>query len=862
MSMLKSPTPANAALLMPPNCGSPVRPRFNSQRTSDRLRESSTFITPPFKMGGNIRKGRRSVFKEVGLDDDLEYPEPSSAPTLLPSQHTTTHHSKREITDNSDPIQTSQSNKRDYEQETDQDHDSSGEDSSGSKRQRSRQLSLSSPKTWYAKLANTKGRPRIKSTSGASPGMSGLHRFTMIALLIAIVLPAFSWRNGHSVTDLNGANAGAITRRDKSPTDVCARWGLQAAQLNGTLYLYGGRARSKADQTEDTWNNYFLTLDLTKDWDVDSPELKGLERPDGPPEVSMGYLWHDYNNLYLYGGQFSDSPYVEPGPESLWRYSIADSTWTEFKNPKTSTGNESESGNQPVHRAAEGAGLSVPELGLSWYFGGHLDWATTPGWSRDIDRVYLKSLLEFTHPGYVNSGVDKLSTGSGAPESGAFRNITKAGVQSGNFTERADGVLVFVPGWGDMGVLIGLAGGTNETFTEDLKTLDVYDIANSKWFHQETSGDTPSVRVNPCAVIASAPDASSFQIYMFGGQNLPFGSQTQYDDMYILTIPSFTWIKVDQKGKNVPAARAGHSCAMYDGQMVVVGGVGKDIECDPGMYVFDASSLEWKDRFQAADHGGDHHPENLVLAGSFGYQVPDAVHQVVGGGSDGGATATTPAAGPATGGPFATGKPPVFTITQGATATVRVGETGTSTASPDDDDKDGVNGGLVAAGVIAGIFGALALYLGFCAWLYRRQVRAYRHHLAVTNRYSGISNSTFDPSPASSGNAAAATAVGAAVAARPNRSSSRESLFGWVGSSREQGWTTEPKWRPEDEDDTTPSAMGSNSGAGLPKPNEDVRPGTSGSGGSTEGLLEGQEPSFFSVVMGPRRALRVVNGAE
>ena len=27
-----------------------------------------------------------------------------------------------------------------------------------------------------------------------------------------------------------------------------------------------------------------------------------------------------------------------------------------------------------------------------------------------------------------------------------------------------------------------------------------------------------------------------------------------------------------------------------------------------------------------------------------------------------------------------------------------------------------------------------------------------------------------------------------------------------------------------------------------------------------QGLLDGQEPSFFSVVMGPRRALRVVNG--
>ncbi|KAK6718180.1 hypothetical protein SNK05_001340 [Fusarium graminearum] len=808
MPMVKSSPPSNSGFL------APARPRFNSQRTSDRLREAQTFVTPPFKMGGAIRKGRRSIFKEVGLEHDLDYPTSASAPSLLLSEQPDTQDSGQHSTDT--PT-------------LEQDNDSN--------QQRPRQSSLSSPWTWYTKLLNPKGRPRIKSTSGTASSVSGLQRYTMLTVLIAVILPAFCWRNGQSFSDVNGASAGVIKKRETSPTEVCARWGLQAAQLNGTLYMYGGRSRLKADQTEDTWNNNFLTLDLSKDWDIDSPALKGLEKPNGPPEVSMGYLWHDYNNLYLYGGQFSDAPYVDPEPESVWRYSIKEEEWTEFKNPKTSAGNESDPGDLPVHRAAEGAGISVPELGLSWYFGGHLDWATTPNWSRDVERVYLKSLLEFTHPGYVNTGVDSLSKGTGAGGSGAYRNITEAGIQSGNFTERADGVLVFVPGWGEQGVLIGLAGGTNITFTEDLSVLNVYDIANSEWFHQKTSGDTPGVRVNPCAVIASAPDASSFQIYMFGGQDLPFGNQTQYNDMYILTIPSFTWIKVDQNDKNRPAPRAGHSCAMYDGQIVVVGGVGEDIKCDPGIYVFDATSLEWKDKFTAGDHNPDHYPDNFVLAGSHGYEVPDAVREVIGGDKYGSATVTTPAAGPATGGPFLTGKPPVFTVTSAPTAT--------ASSSSDDDDEDGgtVNGGLVAAGVIAGIFGALACYLGFCAWLYRRQVNAYKTHLAVQNRYSVASQSMLNPSG-------------------PNRGYSQRSLFGWVGSNRNQQYTSEPKWRPEDEDDTTPGEPGSSSGSGGPKHSEDTRPGTGNSRGSTEGLLEGEEPSFFSVVMGPRRALRVVNNAE
>lgn len=293
-----------------------------------------------------------------------------------------------------------------------------------------------------------------------------------------------------------------------------------AAHLNGTLYIYGGESKTSVDQENNTWNNDFLTLDLTSSWDTGSPSLSGLPQPSGPPAVALGYLWNDYNNLYLYGGEFADNPYVEPAEIAMWKYSINSASWTKYTGLKTSDGNSSDGGGVAVQRAAEGAGISVPELGLSWYFGGHLDWSTTPGWSDQIDRVYLKTLLEFTHPGYANDAVYSL-TNSGAPAEGAYRNITQGGLQtSDTFTERADGVLIYVPGWGASGVLIGLAGGTESSFTNDMSTLDVYDIASSQWYHQQTTGTAPGVRVNPCAVVASAPDASSFNLYLFGGQNL------------------------------------------------------------------------------------------------------------------------------------------------------------------------------------------------------------------------------------------------------------------------------------------------------------------------------------------------------
>ena len=182
----------------------------------------------------------------------------------------------------------------------------------------------------------------------------------------------------------------------------------------------------------------------------------------------MGSLWHSYDSLFLYGGEFSDTPATSPLPVSTWEYNLKSATWIEYPNPQSSAGNNSDGGGQPVQRAAEGAGLSVPELGKSWYFGGHLDLFTTEGWSNQIARLYLRSLLEFTHPGYANTGVYSLGSTNAAPAGGVYRNITEGGLQDEfGFTERADGALVYISGWGDDGIILGLAGGTNETMVSD-----------------------------------------------------------------------------------------------------------------------------------------------------------------------------------------------------------------------------------------------------------------------------------------------------------------------------------------------------------------------------------------------------------
>ncbi|KAI1155210.1 hypothetical protein F4825DRAFT_459910 [Nemania diffusa] len=866
----------------------PERPRFNSQVTSDRLEEGSKFVA--FPMSSKIRKGRKSVFREIGLDDDGENDEKTGDSTGTQSfEEEQIRKTARRPSISSPPT-----NKR---------KDTAGEEPAQGKSR------------WFSRLI-AENRPKIKSTATSPPSsISGMQRATLIALIIAVLLPAISYNNGCRIVKVNGAEAGVIREpivgsvlqdRANSPTDVCKRWAGQSALLNGTLYYYGGRAKTSANQTDNTWNNDFITVDLTKSWDISSPAVSAMPQPSGPPAVSLGYLWNDFDHLFLYGGEF-DFPSSNPLPISTWMYDIKSATWTELNNLQTSAGLYSDAGGLPVQRAAEGAGVSVPELGLSWYFGGHLDWGTTPGWSSQTPRVYLKSLLEFTHPGYSNMQVSSLHD-SGAPSGGAYRNITWAGEQNQDgFTERADGVLVYVPGWGPGGVLLGLGGGvvgdheTTDAYSS-MTTIDVYDIASSQWYHQETSGDEiPQVRVNPCAVVFSAPDASSFNVYMYGGQNLlPVGQQTQYTDVWILTIPSFTWIQVDISDE--PPARAGHSCTARDGQIVVIGGyIGEEIPCEqPGIYAFDASNLVWQSSFNAADHPADNDAGNTVLAGSYGYRVPGPVQSVIGGSSDGGATATQPASGPATDGPFKTGVPPVFTVTATATGT---GSTATITNSRGgdpipsnggDSGSDARRGGTIAAGVIAGSAGLLALYLGFCAWLWRRQVRAYRRHMAISN--------SFDEEDLGDDNIGAGAATIGSDKLRKKNFSTRGSNngcdtlsdgrehFSWVGQSQSSGPrflanSGEPSpgsrtgsghmgrpglsedrspWRfsydsyANDADDTN---GGYGAGGGMDRWKSEG-PRSTKSDGSAEALLDGRSPNFFSVVLGPRRALRVVNGIE
>jgi hypothetical protein len=83
-----------------------------------------------------------------------------------------------------------------------------------------------------------------------------------------------------------------------------------------------------------------------------------------------------------------------------------------------------------------------------------------------------------------------------------------------------------------------------------MSDIEIYDLNTGKWYTQKATGnaDLPANRTLGCSVVIAAPDNSSYNIYMMGGTTW-FSSPAsvgghELDDMWILSIPSFNWIKV------------------------------------------------------------------------------------------------------------------------------------------------------------------------------------------------------------------------------------------------------------------------------------------------------------------------------
>merc|ERR1712093_98235 len=465
---------------------------------------------------------------------------------------------------------------------------------------------------------------------------------------------------------------------------------------NSTLYIYGGDAKTSIGQTSSTRTNALVSLDLTTSWSISNPPLS-LVKPANddnysPPKTSLGGLFSnaDGTSLFYYGGYYSDNPTVAPDAVKLYEYTVASSSWSTVD----TTG-------ATVERSSGGAAAVTPASANAsssfWYFGGHLDSYTTEGWSNQIPRLYLDSIVEYDAAGrsWTNHST---SSGSGQASANSTTETTPL--------LRGDSTLTYVPGLGTngAGILVNIGGG-NLNQLVDNNLLDVYDLGTDSWARQATLGYTMSPRVSHCAVRGSAKVNGELQhlIITMGGQasnRTTQMSEGRSNDVYVLMLPSFTWHFMGQL-PSAPPGRAGHTCTLVGSQLIVVGGyISDDVICEqPGVFVYDVSQSKWVTEYKP----------NTV------FTIPDTpeIVAVTGGRGTGSSTSGSGYA-------FGTGANDADTSSQFKTSGNGTG--GGQTQSGGNGGGGGSNVGAIAGGVVGGVLGGLLL-AALAFWLYRRRQR-------------------------------------------------------------------------------------------------------------------------------------------
>lgn len=357
-----------------------------------------------------------------------------------------------------------------------------------------------------------------------------------------------------------------------------------------------------------------------------------------PPSLMRGHLFHgpaSSADIYLYGGTSymgnrSFPSYTTPDPSTypLWTYNTTEPVWNQHDL------------NLPW-RPNHGAATESIDQGLGFYLNGQIDWGTSTSTLniarnetqyRPLDGMIVLNFNNFT-----------------------ASNISTPGIR-GNAARVGGGLEYFAP-IGAMGALIALGGQINtdnkywlnssQGSLINFTAVDVFDInsylqnpkSNGSWYQQETNGDIPPARIDFCTVAMSAPDNSSHHIYLYGGRDPttadpakidPFAS---YDDVYVLSLPSFTWTAIFTGGQS---PRWGHSChRVGQRQMVTVGGniTRNNGQCDwelKGVAFLDMTTVTWG---------------SVFLPNTSSYQVPQKLFGVTGGIGSGNATIKEPAKG-------------------------------------------------------------------------------------------------------------------------------------------------------------------------------------------------------------------------
>jgi hypothetical protein len=141
-----------------------------------------------------------------------------------------------------------------------------------------------------------------------------------------------------------------------------------------------------------------------------------------------------------------------------------------------------------IQASSWGAGLTIQEQGLGYWYGGWLSNMSVPTWGST--PALISNFLTYNM-------ISNTWTNSSGPDS----------------VGRAEGVMLEIPA-SDGGVLVyfgGIQANASNPLgwsAQPMDTIMIYDIYNSRWYTQKATGDIPGDRTRFCAGAAWADDQS------------------------------------------------------------------------------------------------------------------------------------------------------------------------------------------------------------------------------------------------------------------------------------------------------------------------------------------------------------------
>ncbi|KAL8839985.1 MAG: hypothetical protein Q9170_001527 [Blastenia crenularia] len=340
------------------------------------------------------------------------------------------------------------------------------------------------------------------------------------------------------------------------------------------------------------------SIDLSQDWRNGSVVLHTTNKPSGAPMLSSCAFAYDEANDIFYSGfagrvsSFGNAPNAIP--LSLWSFKPDGSgsgTWKEEIDSNDSAFNN----------------LLRPFKGYIAYGGDSaLVLGGVSNFQSDAETMDVEDDIPL--PGLLNL---KMST----------RTFTNS--SAGGFNRKQDAVLgrmQYVPSFGPNGLFMTMGGSRVPDDGNNLISFTniwVYDAVTDTWFNQTATGNVPEARKEFCIAGVNSTNGT-YEIFMYGGESGNLGPDAvPYDEIFILTLPAFRWIKVDYPPLH---PRHGHSCNAVGGsQIISIGGVDSNSRIyygdyfsigestfnssvDPfaqGLGIFDMTTLTWADHYTA-----------------------------------------------------------------------------------------------------------------------------------------------------------------------------------------------------------------------------------------------------------------------